>query len=207
MTSKTALIFAALLTAVSIAPAGAESLAENEITEQLLVCDEVVDLTRRLTCFNAIVDKLKVVPNKPVAKAQAKSVSAATEQTTSVPAVKVPSEPVPAAKAPVVVPSAPTEIDDFGNEDIVAKELKKEEKEEKSSAVDNVQATVVRSWRNHDGRFSVELDNGQIWRETQGTRARLPKKGVAVTIKTGRVGGYRMKFENINQLAWVRRTK
>ena len=87
-----------------------------------------------------------------------------------------------------------------GNEDI-------KEERKKSNVVEYIQATIVRSWRNYDGRFSVELDNGQNWRETQGTRAAISNKGASVIIMTGRLGGYRMRFENINKPAWVRRTK
>ena len=183
MNLKTAMILAALLTIASAASAVAQGLAEGEITEQLLVCDDVIDLTERLTCFNAIVDKLKSV--------------------LAVPAVKSPPASVSASEAPVVAPAAAPEIDDFGSEGIASRSTPEEE----SSAVEKIEATIVRSWKNHDGRFSVELDNGQIWRETQGTKSRLPKVNTSVTISTGRLGGYRMKFENINKLAWVRRTK
>ena len=183
MNLKTAMILAALLTIASAAPAVAQGLAEGEIAEQLLVCDDVIDLTERLTCFNAIVDKLKSV--------------------LAVPAVKSPPESVSVSDAPVVAPPVSPEIDDFGSEDIASRSTQEEE----ASAVEKIEATIVRSWKNHDGRFSVELDNGQIWRETQGTKSRLPKVNTSVTISTGRLGGYRMKFDNIKRVAWVRRTK
>lgn len=183
MNSMTTMIFATLIGGVGAAPAVAQGLAEGEITEQLLVCDDVIDLTERLTCFNAIVDNLKAALVVPVADSPSTSVSA--------------------TEAPDVAPAASPEIDDFGSEGIVSRSAQEEE----SSAVDNIEATIVRSWRNHDGRFSVELDNGQIWRETQGTRVGQPKVETSVKISRGRFGGYRMKFEHIKRVAWVRRTK
>lgn len=78
---------------------------------------------------------------------------------------------------------------------------------EKEQEEEPIQATVVRSWQNHDGRFSVELDNGQVWRETQGTRVGQPEQGDSVEISTGPFGSYRMKIENIARIAWVRRTR
>ena len=183
MNSKTAMILAALPTIASFASAVAQGLAEGEIAERLLVCDDVDDQTERLTCFNAIVDNLKIAP--------------------VVPAAKNPSESVSVSEAPVVAPAAAPDIDDFGSEGIASRSSQEEE----SSAVDNIEATIVRSWRNHDGRFSVELDNGQIWQETQGTRVGLPKVERSVKISTGRWGGYRMKIDNIKRIAWVRRTK
>ena len=202
MNLKTAMILAALLTIASAAPAVAQGLAEGEITEQLLVCDDVIDLTERLTCFNAIVDKLKSVLAVPAVKSPPASVSVS-EAPVVASAVKNPPASVSASDAPVVAPPVSPEIDDFGSEGIASRSTPEEE----SSAVEKIEATIVRSWKNHDGRFSVELDNGQIWRETQGTKSRLPKVNTSVTISTGRLGGYRMKFENINKLAWVRRTK
>ena len=68
-------------------------------------------------------------------------------------------------------------------------------------------ATIVRVWMNHDQRFGVELDNGQKWREVQGTKVGKPKEGALVTISTGGFGGYRMKIDGIARKAWVRRTK
>jgi hypothetical protein len=88
-----------------------------------------------------------------------------------------------------------------------------------------MRALIVRSWRHNDGRFSVELDNGQIWRETTGSRvagpmeldmtfggrsasgAGLPREGGSVEVFDGRFGGYRMRIEGIRQLAPVRRPK
>ncbi len=199
MNSKTAMIFAAVIGGASAAPAVAQSLAEGEITEQLLVCDDVIDLTERLTCFNAIVDNLKAALVVPAANSPSTSVYA-----TEAPDVAPTEAPdVAPTEARDVAPPASPEIDDFGSEGIVSRSTREEE----SSAVDHIEATIVRSWRNHDGRFSVELDNGQIWRETQGTRVGQPKVETSVKISTGRFGGYRMKFENIKRVAWVRRTK
>ena len=68
-------------------------------------------------------------------------------------------------------------------------------------------ATIV-SVRTHlDGRFSVVLDNGQVWRETQKTRIRHPKAGRTVEVTEGRMGGHQMVVEGIPRAAWVRRTK
>ena len=178
-------MYVALLTIAGAAPAVAQVLAEGEVTKQILLCDDVVEVSERLACFNAIVDSLEAAPIVPAAKNPAASVSI--------------------SEAPVVASTAAPEIDDFGSEGIASRSNK--EKEEESSVVDTIEATIVRSWKNHDERFSVELDNGQIWRETQGTRVGQPKAGKSVKITKGRWGGYRMKVENIKKIAWVRRTK
>jgi hypothetical protein len=68
------------------------------------------------------------------------------------------------------------------------------------------EATIVKVRQHHDGRFSVELNNGQIWRETQGSKVRTPKAGQLVEVRKGKVGGYRMKIEGVPSLASVRLT-
>ena len=183
MKTKMTLMYVALLTIASAAPASAQVLAEGVVTKQLLLCDDVIEVSERLTCFNAIVDSLKAAP--------------------IVPAARKPAESVSVSEAPVVASTAAPETDDFGSEGVASRSTR----EKKSSVVDNIEATIVRSWKNYDERFSVELDNGQIWRETQGTRVGQPKVGKSVKITKGRWGGYRMKVENIKRIAWVRRTK
>lgn len=183
MKAKITLMYVALLTFAGAAPAIAQVLATGEITKQLLLCDDVIEVSERLTCFNAIVDSLKTAP--------------------ILPAERNPAESVSISEAPVVAPTVASEVADFGSEGIASKSTREKE----SSVVDNIEATIVRSWKNYDERFSVELDNGQIWRETQGTRVGQPKVGKSVKITTGRWGGYRMKVENIKRIAWVRRTK
>jgi hypothetical protein len=137
-----------------------------------------------------------------------------------------------AASLPDVTPAAtaatPVDpVDEFGRDsmprDAEEEEQVVEPKEEKLTMT--LHATVVRSWINNDGRFSVELDNGQVWRETEisqtryqgdndmvfgaprSSTGRLPKAGRTVEISEGRMSGYRMKIEGIRQAAWVRRTK
>ena len=160
--------------------------------------------------------------------------AAATVTTTRSPAAPastaVASEPAAADSAtiPDDAPPATTDspadpIDDFGRDSMQSKAEEEEEEEEKLPL--EMRATIVRSWRNNDGRFSVELDNGQTWRETQGSRvagpsdnnlvwggrnasgAGLPREGRSVEVFEGRFGGYRMRIEGITQLAHVRRTK
>ncbi len=63
---------------------------------------------------------------------------------------------------------------------------------------------IVRVWERHDGRFTVKLNNGQHWRETEGTRVGIPDVGDEVTVSRGLFGSYRMKIDGIARVAWVR---
>ena len=86
-------------------------------------------------------------------------------------------------------------------EKAAAKEAKKREREQV------VVAKITSVTKHHDGRFSVMLDNGQVWRETSGSRVGLPAQGARVELKRGRFGGYRMNIDGLYQTAWVKRTK
>ena len=72
----------------------------------------------------------------------------------------------------------------------------------------DIRATIVRVERSGINHFVVQLDNGQVWEETDGSRRqRLPSEGSAVVIYEGRFGGYRMKIGDDNRIAWVRQLK
>ena len=164
----------------------------GNLQERLLACEGIVSQDEKLECFNAVVDGLDrsksraAQPVKPQQPAVAPAAAAVPKSTT-----------VPVEQAPVVEALAPELDSDYG--------LKVEkEKKPKEAAV---MATIVRVWMNHDQRFSVELDNGQQWRETQGTKVGKPKEGAFVTISSGGFGSYRMKIDGISRKAWVRRTK
>lgn len=177
----------ALLIFVWSAPLQAQDAGQNDVNARLLACDKLLHSSDRLACFNDVAASLKQKPS---------------ELAVSVPTESAPDpDPSPAA----VPPGA--EMDDFGRDSMPVERQAREK--EKRKNVEEIQATIVRSWRNHDERFSVELDNGQVWRETPGkTRySLLPKEGRSVKIYVGGLGGYRMKVDGIPRVAWVRRTK
>jgi hypothetical protein len=70
----------------------------------------------------------------------------------------------------------------------------------------SVHATIVSSDKSGLNHFVVALDNGQVWEETDGSRRMgLPRIGTPVEVYKGKFGGYRMKFDGDNRVAWVRR--
>jgi len=125
-------------------------------------------------------------------------------------AVSAAADSAPLATYNTAEPAATTAAaeENFGLEDANARAAKQKEEVEKKEEIRSIQATIVNAWPTVDGRFEVRLDNGQVWRETEGTRRmRLPKEGSSVVISKGRLGSYRMKIGNDNRLAAVRRTK
>ncbi len=163
----------------------------SAIEERLRACDAVANPSDKLACFNSVVESLENEPQPVVPNAPAPPVAVA-PAAASAPAVEVAPEPVVEA-APQQVP------DDYG--------LKKKRLSKEEAAATAVLGTVVRVWEHQDRRFTVELDNGQRWRETEGTKIGIPKVGDTVAISDGSMGGFRAKFGGIRRTAWVRRTR
>lgn len=199
--------------------------AQDETRQRLLECDRLGNAEDRLECFNAVVGGIKeeVEPS-------AESVEAPAASVPPVPPAPTPVETVPEVPAAIVVednasspaaapaptvnetaeapPVAPTTAgSDFGLEDQKASAARQAERERKREGQDQaVYSTIVEVRRVRGERFEARLENGQVWRETEATRTvRRPKVGDAVRITSGRLGSYRMKFNNDNRLAAVRR--
>ena len=189
--AKTAAILMVATTAV-LASGGfvsvyAQNDTQDEIDERLLACADLSDTAERTACFDDVVQGLKQgTESSEVADAES---TADSENVTSVEAL-----PKPA-------------VDDFGLEDQIARADKKE-KNQKESEAGSVHAMIVRSAKSGDFHFVVELDNGQVWEETDASRRMgLPRVGMPVEISRGVFGSYRMKIGDDNRMARVRRLK
>ena len=227
-TRTAAIVTTAIVAVGGAAPVGAQNDAQNETTERLLACDSVTDLTERLVCFNAIVDGLNQNPAVPAAVSPtaaapdsvapaviapaAGAAAAATAATPSDPEPTAEVESLPLTDTPVEpIVTSDTVADDIGLDGAKTNTAEQQEEDEEKE-FESFQATIVRSWRIvdprlADGRFAVQLDNGQVWQATEMHRVGLPKEGISVEISKGRFGDYRMKFDGIKKLARVRRTK
>ncbi len=207
----------------------AQDDAQTQTQQRLLACDRISNTEDRLECFNAVVGGLKQAPSAPVAEPPSPVAETPDEPAVMIPpapavvesvpvapaaVVKEMAEPPPAtpaatanetADAPPMAPAA--ESSDFGLEDQKAKAARQAEREKKKEEQFEVLfSTIVEVRQAIDGRFEARLENGQVWRETEATRTvRRPKVGDSVRITPGRLGSYRMKFNNDNRLAAVRR--
>ncbi|MDJ0758596.1 MAG: hypothetical protein QNJ19_04315 [Woeseiaceae bacterium] len=209
--------------------------AAADIGDQLKICAAIEDADARLACFDAIgratpaeapTEEEAPVPPAVEAAPPAPEVDE-TPAATAVPAVSEEAvveavEPAPAESAAEVAPAVEAE-DDFGLDSMTEREkerlareadkaeaaarkqAEKEAREKERNAV--VKARIIRVQRHSDGRFSVTLDNGQVWRETQGSRVGIPGEGAMVELTKGRFGGYRMNIDGLYRTAWVKRTK
>lgn len=226
---RSATITVAVITTAIIAIGGpmlasAQDNAQDKTDEQIRACGEIEDGTKRMDCFDAVVEGLNESSgasetpssdaNAVPAAATAVGIAAGTEAaTTSTTPSSAPSSTSGTAAAvgatATAVPSADSEVDDFGLEDQKAAEAKQKAKEEKAkSGPLFIHGTIISSEKSGLNHFVVSLDNGQVWEETDGSRRMgLPRIGTSVEVYEGKLGGYRMKFGTDNRVAWVRRLK
>ena len=62
--------------------------------------------------------------------------------------------------------------------------------------LDRAEFKVVRAWENNAGQWSVELDSGAVWRQTdQEMLSRRPKEGSTVEIRSAAMGSYLMNVD------------
>lgn len=217
-----------LLAAVSVT---AQDTVNSTTNHRLLACDAVVDSGERLACFNSVVESLKSpaeiqpatapsaaadaegeTPEVPTPAAPARpTVGAAPSAPEPASAVSEPVSPARQADAPAATGGAPSLSEAVFAGAPSAPPVDEEAADEETSGEKGdepaIDAVIVKVWQQLDGRFTVRLDNGQVWRETQGTRVGMPDVGAAVTIRRGPFGSYRMKIEGISRVAWVRPPK
>ncbi len=126
-------------------------------------------------------------------------------------------EPPPSVPdVPAIEPAPPAgagsvEAAEMGAE-AIERQQKQKEKNDKKKKKDKaprevVNATIVRVTEQLDGRWTVTLDNGQVWRESQGSKVGIPDEGASVELFKGRFGGYRMNIDGLYRTAWVKRTR
>ncbi len=173
------------------------------LVDRLLVCDGIVELSRRLACYDVIAENLKqnrATVTNPQAEESLPAEIHADNPTTA--------GDTPAVATATAVPRSYTDnsrADETFGFNVETRESAEQKGTRKKEEIKSVQAKITRVWGTSDGRFAVELDNGQRWRETSGSRIGMPKAGRSVEISKSRFGGYRMKIERIKRLASVRR--
>ena len=176
--------------------------------ERLLACDAIKDEAQRLACFNRVVEELRpevVEESPPDAAPGSSSRTRATPPVATKNAEDVDGltprrdQPVEVVR-PAVAPANTTDSPPVA----AAVDADRGDKRDIDLTGNGI---IVGVWENYDGRFTVELNNGVLWRETEGTRVGIPEVGDGVTVTRGVFGSYRMKIDGIARVAWVRPTE
>ncbi len=219
--------FGILLSAtIAVLSASAGAASNEALAFAIGQCSAEPDAKARLACYDGLATKLKTgiplaaapagtaVPS--VAQAPASPPPVAQSQPPAVPS-QVASAPPPQAQrgtwydptswfgkdAPQRASNNPA---DFGGE-----QVRKPATEQASDApLEEISAHVASVSFNPYGRFTVTLDNGQVWRQIQADTgvARFRRKGGdSVTISRGMLGSYNLTLAGTVQLFKVTRVQ
>lgn len=107
-------------------------------------------------------------------------------------------------------PTQEQEIADFGRQQLhksPVKKVQEDQKKEKGKELKKVKLTVVNVVYTSTRKFVLFMENGQVWKQKEGKRIRLPKKNFEVEIKKGMVGGFNMIVPRNRSLIRVSRLK
>ncbi|GAA0541739.1 hypothetical protein FHS83_000179 [Rhizomicrobium palustre] len=196
----------------------AVSAAAEDLPANVNICAGVSDDRARLACFDGLA--ARAARTQPVAPVAAPKPPEAQPFVTlpnqgAAPVAAAPAAAPSVVPAPVAVPSAapvsrsPSKVDEFGAETI-RKTQTREEAAKEPQEVQEVRGKVTAVDLGKTGKFTVTLDNGQVWRQIESDtgRARFSKQGDTVVISHGLLGSYNLVFEGREMTLFkVRRVK
>lgn len=205
-----------LLSAVGAAQADPRTDAANAV----LNCAALTDDAARLSCYDGAAGRLKQAMAPPSRDKLIADFGAPASARTAEPApAPAPAQPqIAAAPAPAQTPAAEAddEVSLFGmtilggakTESEFGEEQIKDERDEDGN-LEQITALVTDFAYTPTGDAVVFLENGQIWRQTDGGKVRFPNNPAdrRVTIKTAAVGSYTMQVGDSNRSYRVRRAK
>jgi hypothetical protein len=229
MNTKSVILSAVAFVAVSAAASAGPSEALAFAIGQ---CSSQPNEKARLACYDEIATQLKAGALISAPAPQAYQPPASPPSVAQAPAAQaaVPPPPAPVAQAPA--PQAPqsqggtwydptswfgkdtpqkssTNPSDFGAEALPQQRTASADPA-RPARLDELRANVTAVAFNPNGRFTVTLDNGQIWKQLDGDTgtARFKNKGSdVVTISRGLLGSYNLVVEGRSALFKVKRVQ
>jgi hypothetical protein len=197
------------LIALTLTAAAADSFAASEgLPPEVRVCRDVADTGARLRCYDDAVDALDAAAqNTPPARAQTATqpdtpIEPATPTATvATPAVTAPSGPATADPATTTRAETPQSAEEAVGE--AADELTAEERfglskaearrqadlEFENDDLDLIESIIEKIRHDGYGKFVVQLENGQAWRQLDTRRLKL-EVGDAVRINAAIFGSF-----------------
>lgn len=107
-------------------------------------------------------------------------------------------------------PTKEEQISDFGKKQLrksPIQKIREKQKKEDDKALKKIKLTVVEVAYTTSKKFVLFMENGQVWKQKEGIRIRLPKGKFEVEIKKGMVSGYNMIVPTRRSLIRVKRLK
>ena len=150
-----------------------------ELQTELLDCRPLMSAVARLDCYDQLVDAHAASPSQ-----------AAKPQTAENPAPVAPAAAVAAtAASEPVLSSGPvlSQEDLFGQGETELRKSVQEATDTKE--IDRIEAIIVEVYKSKSGKAVITLDNGQVWKQSDGSRTHLSVDD-KVTIRRRSFGSY-----------------
>ncbi len=184
-----------------LAPPLAMAQEELSLESVILHCASVKTSDARLECFDALAVSLgstelaagtPEAADAPSPQAPDTQTAAAAPQSPDAPAV-VTAQAAPAPRAP----AADQQSRRFIVIDADSKEGKRAQRDTKMGRGEAFTAIVAAGKRNNTGRLFVQFDDGQIWREIEGSskNGAIPKKGSTAMLEKGMFKSWWVVFD------------
>jgi hypothetical protein len=177
----------ALAAAILLAVPAAAS--DQDLSSQILACSAEPDGAAQLACYNQIAARLRAAqtPAPATAPSTPPAAEAATEPIAPAPPPQQPT--TTAQSAPPVQTATQSPPADFGGDTVPFHH-------DAAEPPDSMTAHVVSFSYNFYHRFTVSLDNGQVWRQKDEDNA-IAKlaKNQTVTITRGFLDAFHLKIE------------
>ncbi|MEM9740524.1 MAG: hypothetical protein AAF829_11705 [Pseudomonadota bacterium] len=170
----------------AIALACASALAQT-LPERLAECQRIADDEAKLACFEALAlnendGAQDEATDESVARNEPPTLPQSTE-TESLAAT------IPAATAP---PSAAVSVRSTEPRATTAAPIE-------APPYRNFESSVQRAWEDPYGKILVELDNGEVWKQTTRGSRRVPNSGSVVSARRSLFGAWFFKFGDSNR--------
>ncbi|WP_448585590.1 hypothetical protein [Thermaurantiacus sp.] len=175
-------LFGLLLGTAGAAAAAAQGAAVP--LERLLSCARIDDEAKRLACFDAEVAE--------------RSAEAKRLQAERAAAARARAEAEAAAAAQAARAAEAERRLRFGGEALGGPA---------EARIESIEATITETFMDRSKLLVFVLDNGHVWRQTDGGFSQLLKPGTRVVVRRGRLGGYMLEIAGRNRLVPVRRIR
>ena len=149
-----------------------EAAGGAELPTELIDCRALTSATQRLDCYDQFIDAQRISPNQ-----------APIRRTAENPAPVAP----PAATASVEPELRLSQENLFGKDEVAMR--KSVQNATGTEEIDRIEARIVAIRNSASGKAVITLDNGQVWMQTESSRARLSVNDT-VTIRRRSFGSY-----------------
>lgn len=160
--------------------------AEAQPMEGLLKCVAIADDAQRLACYDAAMASASAEARAAAAQRQAAAAEKARRDSEA---------------------AAQAKTDRFGAEGVPEEARPPAAKAAEAERIDKLEAAVAEMLQDAVGNAIFVLDNGQMWRQTDGLQLPPLRAGEPVRISRGMVGGYRLTLLKRNRAVAVKRMR